>query len=152
MYNRKFHVFLVKIDGDKSIMKSIFVGHVTDQFIAIHFVVSVKFKTPEEMFDQRKELVTFITKCDGIISNYDNFNIYYFFIKIVPRASWLGKLGEGSPGDKVACSWQCATRFITNCDRYYWNCNELTRANCDRGLQIATAPQILLPLFCGYSR
>ena len=104
MYNRKFHVFLVKIDGDKSIMKSIFVGHVTDQFIAIHFVVSVKFKTPEEMFDQRKELVTFITKCDGIISNYDNFNIYYFFIKIVPRASWLGKLGEGSPGDKVACS------------------------------------------------
>ena len=54
MYNRKFHVFLVKIDGDKSIMKSIFVGHVTDQFIAIHFVVSEKFKTLEEMFDQRK--------------------------------------------------------------------------------------------------
>ena len=82
-------------------MKSIFVGHVTDQFIAIHFVVSEKFKTPEEMFDQRKELVTFITKCDGIISNYDNFNIYYFFIKIVPRASWLGKWEKEALGTRL---------------------------------------------------
>lgn len=27
-------------------------------------------------------------------------------------------------------------QIATNCDRYYWNCDELTRGNCDRGCKL----------------